>query len=73
MVYISAALIIGFALGYLFKTNGNKSLTNYLPLSCTYAGTTYPHGAGFQSIDKCNSCSCMNGEVSCTLMACEGN
>lgn len=39
-------------------------------LSCQYNGKTYKDGETV-SIDKCNSCSCDNGQVACTLMACE--
>ena len=38
---------------------------------CTYAGKTYPVGAGFPDTDGCNSCKCeAAGQVSCTLLAC---
>lgn len=37
--------------------------------SCTYNGATYKHGETV--VDECNSCSCQNGEVNCTAMACE--
>jgi len=37
--------------------------------SCTFNGVTYKNGEGF--MDDCNSCSCQDGEVSCTTMACE--
>ncbi|MDD3661593.1 MAG: hypothetical protein PHG63_00860 [Candidatus Dojkabacteria bacterium] len=40
-------------------------------LTCTYNGVTYEDGEGFPSTDGCNSCSCTDGEVVCTLMACE--
>ena len=39
--------------------------------SCTYNGEEYDDGEGFPSDDGCNSCSCTDGKVACTLMACE--
>lgn len=37
--------------------------------TCNYNGTIYSDGEGF--MDDCNSCSCNDGDVTCTLMACE--
>ena len=37
--------------------------------SCTYKGKTYASGEGFK--DLCNSCICQDGQVGCTLMACQ--
>lgn len=37
---------------------------------CSYDGTTYDSGTSFGSIDGCNTCSCSNGSVFCTEMAC---
>lgn len=37
---------------------------------CQYKGITYANGAVIPSGDTCNSCSCDNGQVSCTAMAC---
>lgn len=39
--------------------------------SCIYQGKTYKDGDGVPSPDKCNSCSCENGQIACTLMVCE--
>lgn len=39
--------------------------------TCNYNGTTYSEGEVFK--DDCNSCSCSDGEVKCTLMGCEGS
>lgn len=36
---------------------------------CSYNGESYKNGQTF--MDDCNSCSCDNGEVACTTMACE--
>lgn len=37
--------------------------------SCIYKGETYVDGQGFK--DECNSCSCSDGKVQCTTIACE--
>lgn len=39
--------------------------------SCQYNNKTYESGEGFPDIDGCNSCSCEDGKIACTLMACE--
>ena len=39
--------------------------------SCLYNGVEYANGQGFPADDGCNSCSCTNGKVVCTLIACE--
>jgi hypothetical protein len=41
-----------------------------IPASCTYDGKTYAHGASFPATDGCNTCTCMNGSVACTKIAC---
>lgn len=38
---------------------------------CEYKGKTYANGAAVPSGDTCNSCSCDNGQVACTTMACQ--
>lgn len=38
--------------------------------TCTYNDKIYQEGESLK-IDKCNTCSCDNGQVICTLMACE--
>ncbi|KAL3869867.1 hypothetical protein ACJMK2_042494 [Sinanodonta woodiana] len=40
------------------------------PLTCLYNGITYQSGDSFKSSDGCNTCSCNDGMVFCTLMAC---
>lgn len=39
--------------------------------SCIYDGQTYANNSSFNSTDGCNTCTCTDGEVACTLMACE--
>ncbi|GAB4161477.1 MAG: hypothetical protein Fur003_4830 [Candidatus Dojkabacteria bacterium] len=38
---------------------------------CEYNGKVFKNGDGFKDKDNCNSCSCANGEVVCTTMACD--
>lgn len=40
--------------------------------SCVYGGKTYDSGAGFPSLDGCNSCFCDDGSVVCTEKDCGG-
>ena len=62
---------IGILIGYLAR---DMAKTKVLPQndettkSCIYKGITYTDGEGFK--DECNSCSCQNGEVNCTTIAC---
>ena len=42
----------------------------WCPVGCFYQGKKYSSGEGFPAEDGCNSCSCYNGEVSCTLIGC---
>lgn len=37
---------------------------------CIYNGVTYESGSSIAATDGCNSCSCEDGEVACTEMAC---
>lgn len=38
---------------------------------CDYSGWSYADGESFKSSDGCNYCACSNGQVVCTLMACQ--
>ncbi len=38
---------------------------------CTHLGRTYRSGDIFPAGDGCNSCSCTDGEVACTLIGCD--
>ena len=80
MICIFTILTIGFVLGVSFRRTivtpaGNKPLDridqNQIPKDCLYGGKTYKSGEGFPSEDGCNSCSCEDGQVACTLIACE--
>jgi len=57
-----------------FKFLGNATTTPAGPLvpgtGCLYQGKTYQNGVSVPSGDKCNTCSCENGKVACTTMAC---
>ena len=39
--------------------------------SCAAAGQTFPDGGAVPSGDSCNTCSCSDGSVNCTLALCE--
>jgi hypothetical protein len=38
--------------------------------ACEWMGRTYQDGERFPAGDNCNSCSCEDGQVACTLIAC---
>jgi len=38
--------------------------------SCTYKGQLYPSGVSVPSSDTCNTCTCDNGQIACTMIAC---
>jgi len=68
---------ISLALGVLVGQNIDKikGLIRSNPLSpalvCEYGEKKYKSGESFKATDGCNSCGCNNGEVACTLMACD--
>jgi hypothetical protein len=77
-VYILVAFIIGSLLGILVGFNLRSAQNEEKPINlspfpqtCHYNGTIYKSGDGFPSTDGCNTCGCENGQVACTLMACE--
>lgn len=41
--------------------------------SCTYEGKTYADGEQFPAGDGCNTCSCDEGTIGCTLIGCNPN
>jgi hypothetical protein len=41
------------------------------PGSCEVAGESFPNGSEVPSGDSCNTCSCSDGSVNCTLALCE--
>ena len=45
------------------------STFKFTDTGCQYQGKTYQNGEGFK--DKCNSCSCADGKVLCTMIACQ--
>lgn len=74
IVLLITAIVV--AVISLIGQNTNKS-TNTTEqqekiVSCQYDGVTYSVGSIFQANDGCNTCGCgADGEVSCTLIACE--
>lgn len=74
LVAFIIVFLLGVLLGFNIKSaqNGEDPINlNPFPKSCQYNGKTYKSGEGFPAEDGCNSCSCNNGEVACTLMGCE--
>lgn len=70
LAFIIFAALIGGAVSYaIVRSNSNTNIT--AGKSCTVGDKTYKDGEGFKSEDGCNTCSCNDGEVACTLMACE--
>lgn len=69
--------MVALALGILVGQNLDRikelvKANQLLPSSgCQYNGQSYKSGDGFPSADGCNSCGCNDGQVACTLMACE--
>lgn len=72
-VWSVGALLLGGAL--LLTACGGKA-SGSSPAStqthaCAYAGKSHADGDSFPSTDGCNTCSCNDGEVSCTLIGCD--
>lgn len=41
-----------------------------VPVTCTHAGTDYEIGDTFPAGDGCNTCSCTDMGVACTIIGC---
>lgn len=41
------------------------------PQDCVYGGHVIPHGQTVLAVDGCNKCSCFDGQLVCTAMACD--
>jgi len=67
-LFFTDRLVVGIE-NPLSKGTNQEEVVEY----CTYEGVQYSNGESFPSNDGCNTCSCTNGEVVCTLMACEQN
>src|SRR3989304_8035230 len=65
IVAICAAVTLAVV---LLMSQGQTPIGNK---QCTYNGKVYNPGDSFPADDNCNSCGCTNGEVGCTLIACE--
>ena len=72
---VTIGIVIGFAVAKAniipFPVEPPTGQGPFQKGSCTYYGVTYKDGEGFKDVDNCNSCSCSNGQVMCTTMACE--
>jgi len=49
----------------------SKAIYDISNKSCEYNGAIYKDGEDFK--DDCNTCSCQNGEIHCTVMGCSGD
>lgn len=70
VILVLMAFITGFFTKDIFQAVLNIK-SNIAPSSCTVGNVTYKSGEGFKGEDGCNSCSCQNGQVMCTAMACD--
>lgn len=68
--------LLGILLGFNLKSNQSTQINQKPPDlkpssgSCQYNGKNYQTGERFKAKDGCNSCTCNNGNVACTLMGC---
>lgn len=62
---IVLSIFVVLILAYVYAAKNIDSLG-----VCSYAGLTYEHGKNFKDIDGCNTCTCTNGQVVCTEVAC---
>lgn len=64
---------VDFIEGNLDEDSEFNSATSGAALqgSCTQDDMTYADGDEVPAPDSCNSCSCDNGQIACTAMACE--
>lgn len=70
LLQFGGVLVVGLLAGYFFR-DIVPTVNQIIPYSCTYNGQTYQSGQGFAAADGCNSCSCQNGQIACTTMACD--
>jgi hypothetical protein len=42
----------------------------FIGCDCEEGGKTYEHGESWTRADGCNTCTCDNGAISCTLIVC---
>jgi hypothetical protein len=63
--------VLGGALVYVLFFSENGGGGDQIVGTCTYNSLVYHEGDSFPATDGCNTCSCSDGEVVCTLMACE--
>jgi hypothetical protein len=69
-IVLAQFVIAIMALGGIAYFYFNIPTPNPITSKCIYNGITYLQGESFKSEDGCNSCSCYNGKIACTLMAC---
>ncbi len=74
LVVFIVIFLLGIVVGFGIKSTQSDEMSidlNPFPDSCQYDGKSYKSGESFPAEDGCNSCTCKNGKVRCTLMACE--
>ena len=69
LILPSIILVIGFVACH----NPDETNKTDVPLACEYGRETYQSGERFDSLDGCNTCSCEDGQIACTVMACLDN
>ena len=69
MIFV-LGLLVGYFLGQNQSLNKIKQISPFKK-GCLYNGQNYQNGQGFPADDGCNSCSCVDGQVACTTMACD--
>ena len=71
LVWVGVALAVGCGGS---AGNGDDCEGNDCPEvpggSCTLNGVTYDDGDSVPSLDGCNSCGCVDGQIACTLVDC---
>jgi hypothetical protein len=69
--FIIFIIIIISAISSILKQNDNQVSTEETYSNCMYNGKEYKHDESFQASDSCNTCTCKNGEILCTVIECE--
>lgn len=73
LIMAVVAFLIGLLVGQNFgQVADTIKKSGIIPSpTCQYEGKSYKSGESFPATDGCNSCGCNDGQVACTLMACE--
>ncbi|MBN2015465.1 hypothetical protein JW766_01395 [Candidatus Dojkabacteria bacterium] len=71
VLVFTSLLSCGIGVGVYWFLTKDKQAEPEQKKTCSYNDTTYNDGDTFDADDGCNQCLCNDGEVTCTLMACE--